>query len=243
MEIETIHIEPLDEKKSSPGSGWVRKTWENGMLEEAKIKIMRLISAEKDVCPALKEPIVRIGDPETELLRELQIKDYDLFVIGLIHSFSARQFYKRMKSKFYQASSCPILVVKNLSSINRVAILIQPDDDTKLQAETFLMLFQNAAIAVDIVTCMFHRKVALKRKHLDESPGEKDRAGSSIVNRLEEAGFSPDIIALKGDAASIGDRLSDYPLVLTAPPPVTEKNPPLLECLSRISSAILFCRK
>ncbi|NOY67938.1 MAG: universal stress protein [Deltaproteobacteria bacterium] len=248
MEINTFHVEPPNAKRYPPGSGWVRRTWENGLLEQAREKIMLLMTAERDICPDLKKPAVRIGEPENELLRELRMVDYDLFVIGLLHSFSARQFYRRMHSKFYKKAGCPILLVKNLLTVKRVGILIQPEDNALPQAETFLKFFTDAPVEVDILTCIFHRKAALREKGVMESraaglPGEKDGAGAAIVNKLEQANFSPNIVVLKGDAVSIGDRLSTYPLVLTSLPPDTGPSSPILECLSRISSAILFCRQ
>lgn len=248
MEINTLHIEQPNTKGYPPGSGWVRRTWEHGLLEQARERIMLLMTAESDICPDLKKPVIRIGEPESELLREIRLGDYDLFVIGLLHSFSARQFYRRMHSKFYQKAGCPILLVKNLSTVKRVAILIQPDENTMPQAETFLKLFSEAPVEVDILTCIFHRKAALREKKVMESrtagsTGEKDEAAASIIKKLEQADFSPDIVALKGDAVSIGDRLSTYPLVLTSLPPDAGPSSSILECLSRISSAILFCRQ
>ena len=44
MKLHTIHVEEVDREGYPPGSGWVRSTWEKGLVQTAEEEISHLIS-------------------------------------------------------------------------------------------------------------------------------------------------------------------------------------------------------
>ena len=249
MEINTVHVASSETEAHPSGSGWASRTWETSLIQQAKEKIVQLMAAEKEHCPDLKPPEILIGDPEHELLQAFKQAPCDLFLIGILRSFSPQQFYNRMHSKFYQKISCPILVVKDLTDIQRIAIIMEPGEKGNPQARTFVNLFKDADVTVDLLQCGFRKATAATPDAITETPLSADdiRADEAIagVKRLlEENGSTPGMVTrIEGAPNAIGKRLSDYHLVLTSLPHHIGPTSPLLDCLSRVPSALLFCRE
>ncbi len=249
MEINILHVEPPDTEDHPPGSGWVRRTWEKGLISQATEQIGQVIAMEKDRCPTLAPPKILLGQPQTGILRELRESDYDLFITGLLHSFSSQHFYKELHSKFYQQIPCPILMVKNPVELKRAVILMDPDETGTAQARTFTRLFKATGVAVDLITCEFGRAGKAGPEHVDETAlsvgamaPEEPVAQTHAI--LKEGGCLPEtVMHLAGLPKVVGDRLAGYQLVLVSLPHHIGQSSPLLDCLSRVPSALLFCRR
>ena len=164
MRLETIHIEAAAKEKFPPGSGWVRSTWEAGLLQSARETINQLINTEKNECPALGASIVRIGDREDELLGEIQKKSYDLLLEGILEDFDAHSFHQRIRSKLYRYAPCPIILVKNLAHPDRVALLLQDAEDVVPVVSTFMRLFDPSKTAVAVCHCGFTKASDRRRR-------------------------------------------------------------------------------
>ena len=90
MRLQSIHVEEVHKDGYPPGSGWVSSTWERGLLETAQDEISQLINADKIGCRRPDTPIMRIGDREDELLKEVEANPYDLLVEGVLNSFDGQ---------------------------------------------------------------------------------------------------------------------------------------------------------
>jgi hypothetical protein len=249
MEINLLHVEPPDTEDHPPGSGWVRRTWEKGLISQATERIGQVIAMEKDRCPTLAPPKILLGQPESGILRTLRESDYDLFITGLLHSFSAQHFYKELHSKFYQQVPCPILMVKNPVEIKRAVILMEPDRTGVAQARTFARIFKGTSVAVDLMTCEFGKAGAAGPEHVDETTlslakiAPEDPVAEACAV-LKEGGCAPEaILHLAGLPKAVGERLAGYQLVLVSLPHHIGSSSPLVDCLSCIPSALLFCRR
>ena len=102
MKLHSVHVEEPDQDGHAPGTGWVRRTWESTMLKTGEFEIAQLINAEKSSCPKLGAPKMIVGDRESEILREIQRESYDLFVEGLLHSFTTKKLFDKINSKLYK---------------------------------------------------------------------------------------------------------------------------------------------
>jgi len=82
MEILPVYVKALPPRDLSIGSGWVRRHWEQELVQEGKAEIIEMISSEWEFSPTLKEPLVAYGDRERELLKIMEADGFDVFVDG-----------------------------------------------------------------------------------------------------------------------------------------------------------------
>ncbi len=139
MKLHFVHVEEPDQDGHAPGTGWVRRTWENTVLKTGEFEIAQLIKAEKSSCPKLSAPKMLIGNRETEILREIQNESYDLFVEGSLHSFTSKKLYDKIHSRLYRHIPCPVIIVKNLVDIEKIALIVRNDIDSKKNSNVRLI--------------------------------------------------------------------------------------------------------
>ena len=246
MRLETIHIEAAAKEKYPPGSGWVRSTWEAGLLQSARETINQLINTEKNECPALGTSIVRIGDREDELLGEIQKKSYDLLLEGILEDFDAHSFHQRIRSKLYRYAPCPIILVKNLAHPDRVALLLQDAEDVVPVVSTFMRLFDPSKTAVAVCHCSFTANgQAPARINLAEDPQAGEAAAGRLiddaVDLLAANGWEPESRWIFRDRPKrIGAGLDDYGLVGARMPLGGHDRGSFTDMLSRVPSATLL---
>ena len=247
MDIKTIHVEEADTEGNPPGTGWVRKTWEKGLLGTAEAEISQLINAERASCPSLGSPKMMVGDPEAEILRELENESYNVLVEGILLSFDASHFEGRMRSKLYKKMPCPLLLVKNLVELKRIALLIEDHTDLRTLIPTFSKLFERATLEYDILRVILQKPGRLSfTKDAQDAPEpvfeEADELLTNANNMLAEASRSPlEVKTLRDVPAKIADSLQDYALVVSCVPRQMAKKSPMLELLSKVPSAVLLC--
>lgn len=151
MELQPIHVEEAGSKGSPPGSGWVRRTWEAALLEAGRDEIVRLIDAERDCCHgALLPPKLCMGHREEEILRELTGGNYDLFVEGALYRFTAADFSAKLRSRLYRYSPCPIVLVRNLVEIEKVALLLSDGVAYRPLVEHYCRLLGEVPLSLDL---------------------------------------------------------------------------------------------
>lgn len=249
MVLQAMHVVEPEQEGDTPGTGWVRRTWEKGLLETARVEIARLINAERASCPALGAPKMRIGVCEDEILRELEEGYYGLYVEGALHSFDSAGFQKKIRSKLYRDSPCPILLVKNLVSPKRIVLILEDEEGLRPLVSTFLKIFEGTEIEVDLLHCKFQsagRPGFGKREEDDSFLGreESDETLNTAKESLGEAGWTPNRCRLLQDTpVNIAASLQDYGLVVSSISGQKAMKGPLLELLSRVPSAILLCRQ
>jgi len=250
MRLQTIHVEEADKEGFPPGSGWIRSTWEKGLLQTAREDIAQLINTEKSTCPPLDAAIVRIGEHDDELLHEIEKKSYDLFVEGVLSSFQAHSFYQKMRSKLYRFAPCPILLVKNLVQPNRVALLFEDMSDIQPLASTVSTLFGPKKATLDLVHFGFKTpdKPALRIPVHDEPMPTGHENAAKLLDAAKdlftERGWVPNGTWIVQDTSrKISEFLSDFGLVGACIPRNVNKDSHLLDLLSDIPSAMLLCKK
>lgn len=248
MRLQTIHVEEVEREGYPPGSGWVRHTWEEGLLSTAGEEISQLINAEKGSSPPLDAPIIRIGDRDDELLQEIKGRGYDLFLEGVLSSFDAQLFHKRMRSKLYKYAPCPIILVKNLVTPDRVALLLDDLKEVGSLVSAFAKIFDKAKAAVDLVYFSIKKsgQAELKTRLSEAAPPGLENAGPVIGEakaRLADHGWTPEESWVIRDLPQkIGAKLEDYGLVGTCVPRHPNRKNPVLELLSRVPSATLLVK-
>ncbi len=241
MVIDSIHVEETSQDVHTPGTGWVRKTWEKGVRENAGQKILQLVNAEKRSCINLSDPAIIVGDQEAEVRSTLALNSYDFFVEGLLQSFSSLNFKEKILSKLYKNISCPVLLVKNLVEINKVAIVIDKKEDVTYLAEPIKKIIKDTGLTCDIVKCELNSDSAAAEV---EATAQGDNDDLDYAKTFIEAQSEINIeknIKIKGNSLGIADSLHDYGLVVILVDKAISKKNPVLEMMSKITSALLIC--
>ena len=238
MKLHCVHVEEPDQDTHAPGTGWVRRTWENTVLKTGEFEIAQLIRAEKSSCPTLGAPKMLVGDRENEILREIQRESYDLLVEGSLHSFTAKKLYDKLHSRLYRLLPCPVIIVKNLVDIEKVALIIRSEIESKKLVSTFLKLFGGSKLKLDLIYCEF------------QDPGqlvvdaEKDVNGTlkAVEQMLVENQWQPEnCLTIQGAPEEIGDELRDYGLLACPIHHDVSKKSNWFQLLSHIPSPLLIC--
>ncbi len=247
MDIKMIHVEEADAEGNPPGTGWVRRTWEKGLLESAVAEISQLINAERSSCPALTLPKMMVGDPQVEILRELEDGAYNLLVEGILLTFDASYFENRMRSKLYQKMLCPLLLVKNLVGLKRIALLVEDHTELWNLIPTFSQIFNEGTLAYDLLHVILQKPGRLSfKKHAgdaaDLAPGGSDEILIKAKNMLWEAGLPPEEVkTIRDIPTKIADSLEEYSMVVSCMSRQVPRRSPMVELLSRVPSALLLC--
>ena len=79
LSLFVTHVEEPD-KKEQVGTGWVRRTWEDGVASSGKRLIERMLRTENIDCPLAGRPKVFVGDRDKEIIYELRNGLYNLFI-------------------------------------------------------------------------------------------------------------------------------------------------------------------
>jgi hypothetical protein len=249
MDLQAIYIEEPEHEDRPPGTGWVKRTWEKGLLVSAGAEISQLIDEEKPSCPMLRKPKMFVGDREAEILRELDEGAYDLFIEGALYAFNASNFLAKFSSGLYEEASCPILVVKNLVELKKAAVLLEDTTDLWSLIPSFFKTLEGADLEFDLVHVKPRKPGRLTFREgkggvESAEAGEADERIASARKMLAEAGWSPRRTrVVRGVPTGIADSLKDYGLVAASLPRQTDGKSVMLELLSRVPSAVLVCRQ
>jgi len=247
LNLQTIHVEEVE--GPSPGTGWVRNTLERGLLHTAKEEISELIKAAQPSYRTLEPPIIRVGEREHELLNEIKNGSYDLFMEGILNSFNPVNFYKKMQSSVYSNASCPILQVRNLVAINKIALLLRDTTDPTSLISTFLKIFAKPEPEVDLIHFSFPE--SRRKGFKEEVPNSGSSRHKNADKKLEEARAilkkngrdRKESWIIQDTPEKLNEFLIDYSLVVIQMPGKPAKKSPVTELLSHVPTAILLCRK
>jgi nucleotide-binding universal stress UspA family protein len=239
MTLQTIHVEDPAASGHPPGTGWVRRTWEKSLLKAGEEEIAQLIQAERSSCPPLAPTKMLIGDPDEEIIRELERESYDLFIEGTLYSFSSTSFYKKLRSRIYRHAPCPVVLVKNLMNLDRMAVLLGAGMDPAPVITTFLSVFQEGAFDLDLLYYQFQQSGG-PASQKEEDP---DRVLSAARSLLVEGGkLAKECRVIQDSPENLSDLFKGYGLVVSSIHAVVNKKSPLTELLHRMPSPIFFCR-
>jgi hypothetical protein len=238
MKLHSVHVEEPEQDGHAPGTGWVRRTWENTMLKTGEFEIAQLIKAEKSSCPKLGAPKMIIGDRENEILREIQRESYDLFVEGSLHSFTAKKLYDKIHSRLYRLIPCPVIIVKNLVDIEKIALIVRNDIESKKLISMFLKIFKGAKLKLDLVYCEFQEP---GQPSLNTN-GDINGTLSAAEELLVENQCPPEnCLTIQGAPEEIVDTLRDYGLLACPLHHTISKKSNWFQLLNHIPSPILIC--
>ena len=238
IKLQCVHVEEPDHDTHAPGTGWVRRTWENTVLKTGEFEIAQLIKAEKSSCPKLGAPKMLVGDRDNEILREIQREAYDLFVEGSLHSFSAKKLYDKIHSRLYRVIPCPVIIVKNLVSIEKVALIVRSEVESKKLISMFLKIFKNSNLKLDLIYCEFQEPGQLSINPKTANSGTR----SAEEEMLVENQWPPEnCLAIQGAPEEIGDALRDYGLLACPIHHTISKKSAWFQLLGHIPSPILIC--
>jgi hypothetical protein len=238
MKLHTVYVEEPDQDTHAPGTGWVRRTWEHTMLKTREFEIAQLINAEKSSCPKLGPPKMLIGDRENEVLREVHEESYDLFVEGSLHSYTAKKLYDKIHSRLYRLIPCPVIIVKNLVDIEKIALIVRDEIESKTYITRFLKMFNGAKLKLDLVYCEFQEHGQLSIDTKKEITGTLNAAKEILA---ENQWFPENCLTIKGAPEEIGDALRDYGLLVCPLHHDIGKKSSWFQLLSHIPSPILIC--
>jgi len=235
VEVHLAHVEePADRQQA--GTGWVRRTLEKSLHETGREVVMRLLTAEKlstSFEGALK---VFVGDREREILEELRVGVYDLYIEGNVSTFNPRVFYHIITSRLYASAPCPVMMVKNLAVNNTVALLLGDGVNHEVLAERFVGLTADRETEVELVFYKFQEQAELS--FLDR--GEGGNALPAVEKILHEAGKEVrQCHVISGTPEKAGIFLEDFALVASTFP--TRKDP-RMEVLANTTASLFLCR-
>ena len=149
--LQMIHVMRPEIKPQSVGCGWVRRTWEKGVLEEGMSMISRMLKTENVQFPISGPPKVRMGDRDEETLAELTDNIYDLYIEGDQDITGVKDFRKRISSRLYAKAPCPILIARNQIKRNRTVLLAEEGTNIRRLAEQFGRLMKISKLSVDLI--------------------------------------------------------------------------------------------
>ncbi|PIP42618.1 MAG: hypothetical protein COX19_00545 [Desulfobacterales bacterium CG23_combo_of_CG06-09_8_20_14_all_51_8] len=238
MSLYDVHVVDSTKAGVAPGSGWVRKTWENALTESEREEIRQFLEMEKVSRPLLKTPKMLFGNRTEKLLEELIDGQYDLFLEGAVPSFNPLDFYTLIHSRLYRQMTCPVLVVKNLVPPEKAALLVTEETDCGRFSTCLSKIFENAKINLDLIVVKF-LKFGGMIQHEKKSFNDRLENAEKIFC---ENGVIPDSHQIiEGTPQKVSEFLRKYGLVASSLMKKQQKSDPLMELLGRMASPILIC--
>jgi len=236
LQLQTIHVEEPDRKQHSAGSGWVRRTWERGLQDSGLQMVQRLLNTEKVHCTFTGPPKVLVGDREDEILDELRIGGYDLFLEGNLNTADEADFHDLISSRLYRRMNCPVMIVKNMLVTEKALVLCGDGVDHRRLIPQFLKIVDGARFDLELLFYKYQE---------NEEPLflEKSAAGGFLEEAealLKDNGWAPSRSrVLTGTPEQVGDYLRNYGLVASTFP---ARKSPRMETLAHAPATVLLCK-
>jgi nucleotide-binding universal stress UspA family protein len=239
MQLQIIHVVEPHDRGYSPGTGWVRRTWEDALQQTGGEEIAQLIQAERASCAALGVPQIAVGDRDQVILKALQTGGYDLLMEGLLHSFTPTNFHNKIRSRLYRSIACPVILVKNLVTLEKGVLLVAEDAELQPCVLAFLKIFERVPIEPELLICRFLQKEQARQSELPSNGGESLRAAEKM---LDSAGRKPkQSRAVQGTPETFDPYLRDSSLIIAALSRQKSRKDSLLEILGRTPSPVMLC--
>jgi hypothetical protein len=233
-EIHIVHVEEPDMKEQA-GTGWVRRSWEAGVIETGAQVIERLMKTEKIKCRINGAPKILIGDKDYEVLTEIRQGAYDIYMEGHIDTGSVDRFFDVISAKRYQQTACPKLMVKNLTVSDKVAILLGDGVAHRELFERCRPVVKDSKFTVDIIYFKYRKQDNLTLE--DASEGGSDV--SETADLLNNAGIKvtgEEVIC--GTPEQAGDFLRNYAFIISTLP---ERRSLRMEVLAHSPASLFLC--
>ena len=234
MEIYPLYVKDAPPYESAIGAGWARRTWEKEIIRTGEKEISELIRPEMDYCPVLKEARVICGDRESEVLKIVNEEKFDCLVEGVHFPWVPQTMLKQIHSKLRRQVSAPLILVRSLAKLDRVALLCLDVKGTQILTTLFQGLWRNCAVPLAL-----NYPPANSPGDGNEKLVEAVRAGERLLN---ESGRNVRIEELPSPtpAGAADKALEDYGLVAVAAERDIHKDSQELQWLSLVKNAALL---
>lgn len=151
MEIHPIYVKFPSPEAPMTGVGWVRHSWEREVVERGQAELQEMLASEMESCPVLQEPRVIYGDRESELLNVVERETFDLYIEGSPYPFTPATIYRRLHSRFYQHLNCPLIWLRSVRKINRVAVWCAHPLGTRALVEALGRFFAGSPVPLELI--------------------------------------------------------------------------------------------
>jgi hypothetical protein len=230
LKLQTLYVAKPDEQGQTPGTGWVKQTWEDAVTLRGRDTVAQLIQAEKAACPELGNPKMIAGKRDMEILHELQVSDYDLFMEGILHAFEPAGFLKKIHSRLYRNLPCPVLMVKNLISLDKGILALGEDRDLPSCIAVFFKLFEGIQVDLDLICCRFD--------HTGDTAGRGLRTAENMLAEKSRTPGSSRVV--HAGSESLEQSIRDYGLVLSSLSRENTAENPIVDLLGRTPCPVLI---
>jgi len=229
MEILPVYVKALPPRDLSIGSGWVRRHWEQELVQEGKAEIIEMISSEWEFSPTLKEPLVAYGDRERELLKIMEADGFDVFVDGEPLEWTPANLYYKVHSKLWHRFPGVIGVARVLRRINQLLILCTDPVGVGPLTQSMAHLWARGSLPVTLAV-PHKAPEALAR---EAARGEEVLAQAGCqVSLFQDFPYYPE--------PPTSGYLREYGLVAVALPRGLKKDSPQLAWLSQVRVPLLI---
>lgn len=237
MGIQPIYVKEPESGEEAPGTGWVRRTWEQGLLSRERDAVYRLIEGEKVVAGVLAQPQFLLGKRDDQILANLMRGGYDLFVEGCVSCFERSEFSQRLNSRLYRHLPCPVIIARNLIQLRKILVVLNDEVNVGKLLPMLVKLFKGADVRLDLMYCRFLGQ---------ESPVEPIDTDLPLYHEVDEIleaqGWAPgNRLALQGSVQHLAREIKDYSLVATSLFHQPGQDGMLLELLGATYAPILLC--
>jgi len=224
--------------KAVPGAGWVRRSWEEGLLKAGTDDVNRLLKTEKVDCPHAGAPRVVIGTRDEAVVEELRRRNYDLYIEGYLNTSNTDDFFHLLDRPRFRDTKVPVMLVKNLVPVHNILMLAAESVPFEVVLPCFSKIYDDLDGSPDI-TLLYYRFAEEKELlFLDQA-----EAGS-YLNRagrlLSEAGREDvEFQVVQGTPEQAALYMRNYGLVVSTFP---TRRSPRAELLALLSNPLLLCR-
>ena len=233
MTLQPIHVEEPDEKPHSSQTGWIRRSWEEGLKQAGEEEVREILSSEELNCYVQPRPIVTIGERSDKILEELRMGNYNIFIEGELSNFNTAEFRKKIRSKLYKKMPCPALLVKNMIQSDKVLLIVDPKSDLESLTDQFNNLLTNKESEFDL--CLY------SLDDLNQGDFPDDILGD-CTKLLNKYGLKPGrafTLLCAPEVAAVS--LKGYGLIVSAIDRKSSRKSHLTEVLARVSCPLLLC--
>ena len=234
IKLYIIHVEEPDTRQHA-GTGWVRRTWETGIQETGVQVVKRIIKTENVKCGFAGPPRILVGDREVEILREIRIGGYDLYIEGHMDASSSAEFYNIVSSGLYKQMPCPVLMVKNLTVSTTAAILLADAIDHRKVVDRYLKLAHDSKLDTELIYFKYREQTEISFMDLSEG-GAALKEAEELLKAAGQKVKKSTVIC--GTPEQTGDFLRNYAMVAANMP---SRKSLRMEVLANTPASVLLC--
>jgi len=236
--LHPIHVEEPDEKLQA-GTGWIRRSWEQGVTESGMQEVQRLLKTEKVSNDYTMEPVITVGDRDKEVISQWHAGLYSLYVEGYLNTTNGKDFVHFLESDRLQKIRGPFLIVKNLVPSDRLLLLIGEGVDGEALVEEVVKLYGDLLkdFEVTVLHYQFQERQDLAFKDLSESGDYIERVTTALaVHGIKD----PECLVIEGTPEKAAEYMRDHGLVASAFP---NRKGVKTELLSFLVNPLLLCKQ